>query len=283
MTGGRYKEDGRKRGRAGQVDRARRLVLFPLCAHCEAEGLVRAATIIDHKIPLAFGGLDIDDNCQGLCAWHNAVKTALENASAGGGASHPEWLQRPTCPALIVCGPPGGGKSRYVAEMAKADDVVVDLDEIAGRIDPEWKRTWSPDLLNAALRQRNAILGALLTWKPPGRACLILIVSAPSQSERLWWADKLGATIVVIDPGQEEATRRAQARDGRSDHVADWYKRRSLPWSPAKTARKRLAVDEDGFPMDPAGKAADISSADPSESLGQGNIKTARKRNTERK
>lgn len=283
MTGGRYKDDGRKRGRAGQVDRKRRLVLYPLCAHCEVEGIVRATTVIDHKIPLAFGGADTDENCQGLCDWHNAVKTALENASAGGGATHPDWLQKPQCPAVIICGPPCGGKSRCASEMITTDDVLVDLDAIAEAIDPQWKRTWSPELLNAALRRRNAILGALVHWKPANAGRLILVVSAPSPMERQWWSDKLGATIIVRDPGIVEATRRAIARDGRSDHVADWYKRRALPWSPKKAARKRLAVDEDGFPVQGADIGEDPTAAGPGASIGQAKNKSAPKRNIERK
>lgn len=247
-----FGSDNRLRGRAGVAQRERRLRLFPLCAHCEARGIVRPTDIIDHVTPLAFGGLDVDENCQGLCNWHNALKTAAENASAGGGATHPHWLERPKCPALLVCGPPAGGKSTRAEEMRRDADVLVDLDAIALTIDPTFDRTWSPDLLNQALRIRNAMLGELAKRPPAHGGRLILIVGAPSPAEREWWRHRLGAAIFLCDPGEAIATERAIARGDRPDKVADWYKRSRLPWSPPRPPRKRTGSDEDGFPIDDA-------------------------------
>ena len=251
--------DRRKRGRAGQADRARRLKLFPLCAHCEAEGIVRATDIIDHVIPLALGGLDVDENCQGLCNWHNAIKTALEDASAGGGASHPDWFTASASPAVIICGPPCGGKNRLADEIRKPGDVLVDLDAIAKTIDPGFDRTWTPDLLNKALRIRNAMLGEATRRPLPAGGRLILIVSAPAPAERQWWASRLGAAVMVRDPGEKVARERAIARDGRDDHVRAWYKRSRLPWSPKRPRLARQAFDEDGFPIDPGQTDRDAS------------------------
>lgn len=247
----RLGSDNRKRGRAGQADRKRRLKAHPVCAECEKEGKVRKTDIIDHIIPLAFGGEDTDENTQGLCNWHNAIKTAAENASAGGGAAHPAWLERPKSPVLVVAGPPCGGKSTFAARLAKPGDVIIDLDEIATEIDPSWKRQWSPELLNKALRIRNAMLGEAAKRPIPNGGRIILVVGAPTDAERQWWIDRLGATLLVRDPGQEEATRRAIARDGRGDHVEAYYRRRALPWSPKKPPRKRTGSDEDGFPIEP--------------------------------
>jgi 5-methylcytosine-specific restriction protein A len=261
--------DKRLRGRAGQAQRARRLALYPVCAHCEIEGIVRPTDIIDHIRPLAFGGEDTDENCQGLCNWHNAIKTAAENASAGGGASHPTWLERPKCPAVVICGPPCGGKSTLAREMRRDPDVLVDLDAIATSIDPHWGRTWTPDLLNQALRLRNAMLGELARRSPPNGGRLLFVVSAPTVAERQWWADRLGAAIMTRDPGEKVATARAIARDGRADHVAAWYKRSRLPWSPEKPARKRTGSDEDGFPITDAGSDQDAPAGRPGQRIGE--------------
>ena len=65
----------RKRGRAGQRDRARRLKLYPLCALCLLEGIVTQTDQIDHIIPLHKGGPDTDENCQGICLKHHEAKT----------------------------------------------------------------------------------------------------------------------------------------------------------------------------------------------------------------
>jgi 5-methylcytosine-specific restriction protein A len=63
---------------------------FPLCVHCRAQGLVRAAKQLDHIIPLWAGGEDIESNRQGLCIECHDVKTrdeATRRSRGGGGES----------------------------------------------------------------------------------------------------------------------------------------------------------------------------------------------------
>ena len=70
----------RKRGRAGQADRNRRLRLYPYCSQCSKEGKTKLTHHIDHIIPLHKGGPDTDDNCQGLCKRHHDEKTKIDMA-----------------------------------------------------------------------------------------------------------------------------------------------------------------------------------------------------------
>ena len=45
-----------------------------LCEHCLANGITRAASVVDHTTPLALGGSDEDDNTRNLCKpCHDAV------------------------------------------------------------------------------------------------------------------------------------------------------------------------------------------------------------------
>ena len=67
---------GRIQGRRGVALRKRRLRNEPLCRHCKANGIIRAAVTPDHIIPLHKGGTDTDDNCQSLCAECHDSKTA---------------------------------------------------------------------------------------------------------------------------------------------------------------------------------------------------------------
>lgn len=71
----------RKRGRAGQEQRARRFRMHPICAHCKAEGRIIATDEIDHVKPLFQGGADDDDNVQGLCRRCHAIKSAKERGA----------------------------------------------------------------------------------------------------------------------------------------------------------------------------------------------------------
>lgn len=62
----------------------------PLCQHCEARGVVRPASLVDHRIPIR--GPDDPrrlewNNLQSLCRGCHAVKTAAETGAvrdAGG-------------------------------------------------------------------------------------------------------------------------------------------------------------------------------------------------------
>src|SRR4029453_4795115 len=47
----------------------------PLCAHCRAKGRMTVATIRDHILPLAHGGIEDVDNTEALCAGCHAIKT----------------------------------------------------------------------------------------------------------------------------------------------------------------------------------------------------------------
>jgi 5-methylcytosine-specific restriction protein A len=70
----------RLRGRHNQKARLRLFREKPLCAMCEASGRVTAATVRDHIVPLAEGGLESEDNVQGLCEPCHRAKTATEAA-----------------------------------------------------------------------------------------------------------------------------------------------------------------------------------------------------------
>ena len=71
--------DTRLRGRAGQAQRQRRLArTHGLCEACNAEGLVTLATVVNHKVPLARGGADTDENTENLCDRHDAIVTAQQ-------------------------------------------------------------------------------------------------------------------------------------------------------------------------------------------------------------
>jgi 5-methylcytosine-specific restriction enzyme A len=69
--------DKRVRGRAGVAIRERRLSRSDgLCEMCLAENVVRVATVVNHKLALADGGEDVDDNTENLCAEHDRIVTA---------------------------------------------------------------------------------------------------------------------------------------------------------------------------------------------------------------
>lgn len=81
--------DRRKRGRAGQRDRAQVLAEEPLCRVCLAAGKTSPSEMVDHIKPLSEGGSDERANKQGLChPCHDAKSAAERAAGARARAAH---------------------------------------------------------------------------------------------------------------------------------------------------------------------------------------------------
>lgn len=74
----RLKPTPRKRGRAGQRDRAQVIAEEPLCRECLKHGRSTATAIVDHIKPLAWGGSDERSNKQGLCVPCHDAKSKAE-------------------------------------------------------------------------------------------------------------------------------------------------------------------------------------------------------------
>lgn len=68
----------RTTGTTWQNIRKRILEANPLCVHCQQEGRTTLADEVDHIKPLHQDGTDDDDNLQGLCLHHHAIKSAKE-------------------------------------------------------------------------------------------------------------------------------------------------------------------------------------------------------------
>ena len=69
----------RIRGRRGVALRKRRLERSNyLCTDClnSSPRVIRTADVVDHIVPLALGGEDIDDNTRNLCDEHHQIRTA---------------------------------------------------------------------------------------------------------------------------------------------------------------------------------------------------------------
>lgn len=90
----------RIRGRAGQKLRARRLARTDgLCERCLDRDVVRLATKVDHIVPLALDGEDIDSNTRNLCdPCHDEVTAEQFNHAAPVQARGVGRDGRPTSP-----------------------------------------------------------------------------------------------------------------------------------------------------------------------------------------
>ncbi len=73
--------DLRKRGRAGQRERAQVIAEEPLCRACLKHGIESPTEEVDHIVPLSRGGSDTRANKQGLCVPCHAAKTRAEDTA----------------------------------------------------------------------------------------------------------------------------------------------------------------------------------------------------------
>ena len=188
---------------------------------CQACGRTGTRLFADHIVELKDGGAPFDlDNGQGLCGSCHSLKTNAARVERDAGPdvaanNHPGWLLPSRIPLTIVCGPPGSGKNRFVAQRAGAKDLVIDLDEIASRLSGQPIHGWDRSWLNAAIRERNRLLGLLA--KPQARQwkAAWFIVGEPTAKRRQWWADKLQPKAVVVLAVQDETCIRRLEKDNR--------------------------------------------------------------------
>lgn len=209
-----YKSPRWKRTRIAQLRRN------PLCAECQRHGLVVVATTVDHVTPIKASGAWMDaGNLQSLCvACHNR-KTA------------DEMRQAPAAEAagvVIVCGPPGSGKTRYVRERARRGDLIVDLDALFVALSglPWYEK---PDeLLPYAAAARDAVIDRL---QRGGLRQAWIIMGGAKRAQREALAARLHATVVMLDVAPDECLRRIQQDERRADRwraweplVRDWWR-----------------------------------------------------------
>lgn len=211
------KRDDAKRGSASDRGyntqwhkvRAMKLQEDPLCARCDAKGRMVEAVLVHHKDRNPFNNRP--DNIESLCRpCHD-----LEHSQGKRGESKPEWIPLPGIPVVIVCGPPGSGKTSYARAQAQPGDVIIDLDDIGNEIAPSRREyhDWDRKHLKQALYIRNGRIADLAKAKH-GTAYIILTV--PKKEDRQWWIDKLNARSVVMETSADECIMRLSA-DRRCD------------------------------------------------------------------
>jgi len=207
-----------QRGYGGRWQRYRERYLkaHPLCAGCERQGRLTQAAEVDHIIPVSGPNDPLfwdAKNHQSLCRACHAKKTALENrgpkASAGERAK-----------VTVVCGPPGAGKTEWVARQARWGDLIVNLDALFTAISglPEYEK---PDcLVPFALAARDAVIRRLKLAHSINRAWII--TTGAKAGERASLQKSLKAEIVVFEVSENECLRRIQADERRKNSWQSW-------------------------------------------------------------
>lgn len=110
----------------------------------------------------------------------------------------------------VICGPPGAGKTTYVAERAKRGDLILDLDKVFEAISGLPLYDKPDELAPFAWQVRDAILDRLA--RPSRIASAWIITGGSRRNDRDQFAIRFRAEIVILDTPAEECKRRLAGR-----------------------------------------------------------------------
>lgn len=136
-------------------------------------------------------------------------------------AAYPTWVPKPKCPVTVVVGPPGNGAESFVKERMGEGDVLIQLVDFIEQLSGVSAARAGTEFLIPALRARNEALQALASHPPVGRAWVV--APSPKGWQRQFWADVMGAQVIVLDPGKTAAVLAARAAGISERFVHQWY------------------------------------------------------------
>ncbi|MEU6344474.1 AAA family ATPase [Streptomyces sp. NPDC046977] len=132
----------------------------------------------------------------------------------------------------VITGPPAGGKSTWIEAHAKPTDVVIDLDRITAAISGPGAPGWNQNPLQLRVAHKARYAAMYEAFELREQLDVYLIHTMP-QAKAMARYKRLGARIVVVDPGRDIVMQRIEAmRDpGMQRVAARWYRSR-----PARSA-----------------------------------------------
>ena len=119
---------------------------------------------------------------------------------------------------IIVCGPPGAGKSTYVASVMEKGDLILDVDALFRALSGFDDRTKPEGLLIYVLAVRDAIIDNLAKGLlGPSKAYIIM--GGENNEARHEIATRLNAKVLVIPTPYGECIRRMTDQGRSKDHI----------------------------------------------------------------
>lgn len=166
----------------------------------------------DHVVPEAVGGAP-DGQLRVLCRSCNSSR----------GASMAE-LRAPGLEVVLVAGPACSGKTRYVAEHAGPDDLVLDFDSLAEAMSLAGRYEHVSSHVPLVAEARDAVLDRLLLGGHSVRRCWVISTAAKRRTRR-HYRDRYGARVVVLVPSEETCLLRAMRERPAAwqQYVREWF------------------------------------------------------------
>jgi hypothetical protein len=139
----------------------------------------------------------------------------------------------------LVVGPPGSGKTKYVADHRGTTDLVVDYDAIAEALGSTVTHGHDQPMHGVVMAARNAVLKSLRRGECDSRRAWIISAN-PSAESIFPFHDR-----VVVDPGRDVVLAQVETSSRPDSWLAlvdDWYAAR------AGTGREAVSASRDWHP-----------------------------------
>lgn len=195
-----------------------------VCHLCRESG----ATSADHIIPRSRGGADDLGN---LRPAHVACNQRRGDMSLEEYRLMYGYQRTPSTRFKVVCGPPGAGKTTYVKSHAALEDIVIDLDAIAGALMPlsETTHAYTRAVKDVATAMRLTAIRVAAKQRVP--VTVWLVNTLPSRAQIATYA-RDGWELITIDPGRDVARARVAYSDRPLAHALKnidyWYDNRPV-------------------------------------------------------
>ena len=125
---------------------------------------------------------------------------------------------------VIVCGPPGSGKTTWVSKRMRETDVVVDLDLLGTAITMKPPHRRPAALLSMLIRMRERLITDALQLHRSGKIYNVWIVTgAPKAIERERLQQRCGedSQVIVFEISPNDCIKHIQDDESRGD-IAVW-------------------------------------------------------------
>lgn len=163
-------------------------------------------------------------------------------------AAYPAQLKRALVPVTVLVGPAGNGAAQRAGAIALLQPGCLVIDKVA--IIAEISGGHPGDWIRQALTLRNEKLADLASPRAiaaAGIVSAVLIEQAPRRWQRQFWADRLGAEVVLMDPGRAEALIGAEAEGVAAKWVHRWYAEAAEPEDRPMVPAQRPSAAKRGY------------------------------------
>ena len=193
-----------------------------ICEHCHKPIIRKYDCIGHHTEPLTEDNVNIPEislNPDNIMLVHHKCHNKI----------HERFGTRPTRHVYIVYGSPCSGKSSYVSEVARRNDIIVDMDRLYQAISINDQYVKPRALTSNVFAMRDALIDSIRMRRGYWVNAYI-IGGYPFESERTRLSATLGAELIYIDTDRETCLIRASERpDGWTDYVERWFEDHSPP------------------------------------------------------